>query len=219
MSMRDEKRTLREMVMRARDTLDSTARAQASRAIAARIVALASYRNARVVLLTLPYRSEWDAMLLATHALAAGKAVAAPRVDPAARMLRPLRIRDLDADVEAGSRGIPEPRGNCEPIPPATIDWVLVPGVAFDASGRRLGYGGGYYDRLLPLLAPGVPRVAGAFEAQLIGTVPAAPHDVGVDCIVTEQRTLGCVPGGSTLANDGMPAAPHVPSNRPPHDG
>jgi 5-formyltetrahydrofolate cyclo-ligase len=75
-------------------------------------------------------------------------------------------------------------------VAPAAIDWVLVPGVAFDAAGRRLGYGGGYYDRLLPQLSPGVARVAGTLEIQLVDRVPAGPHDLPVDTIVTERRTV-----------------------------
>jgi len=65
-----------------------------------------------------------------------------------------------------------------------------VPGVAFDREGRRLGYGGGYYDRLLPQLAARAVRVAGAFDLQLVARVPAAPHDVAVDAIVTESGVL-----------------------------
>ncbi|HET6803720.1 MAG TPA: 5-formyltetrahydrofolate cyclo-ligase, partial [Casimicrobiaceae bacterium] len=106
--------------------------------------------------------------------------------------LRPLRIVDLDRDVESGYRGIPEPRATCAAVALQTIDWVLTPGVGFDAAGRRLGYGGGYYDRLLPLLPRAASRVAGAFEVQLVDRVPAAPHDIGVDCIVTEQRIIDC---------------------------
>lgn len=190
--MRDAKRLLRERLMSARDALDPALRARASRAIAARIEALAAYRSARIVLLTLPFRSEWDATLLVRSALAAGKIVGVPRVDPTARMLQPLRILDPDADTEAGYRGIPEPRAHCPAVALETVEWTLVPGIAFDARGRRLGYGGGYYDRLLPLLPRGAARIAGAFEAQLIEDVPAAPHDVGVDCIVTEQRIVDC---------------------------
>jgi len=108
-------------------------------------------------------------------------------------MLRPLRIRNLDGDIEPGYHGISEPRDHCSSVAVESIEWVLVPGVAFDASGGRLGYGGGYYDRLLPLLCGKAPRVAGAFEAQLVDAVPAAPHDVGVDCIVTERRLLTVV--------------------------
>jgi 5-formyltetrahydrofolate cyclo-ligase len=75
-----------------------------------------------------------------------------------------------------------------------TIEWVLVPGVAFDIDGRRLGYGGGYYDRLLPLLPRAAARIAGAFEVQLVPEVPAAPHDLSVDYVVTEARVIECAP-------------------------
>lgn len=192
MMLRERKRTLRDALIATRDAIAPAVRAEASRAIAARITALDAYRRARVVLLTLPYRSEWDATLVARHALADGKCVAVPRVDVARRMLQPLRVRDLNVDVEAGYRGIPEPRDHCAPVATETIEWVLVPGVAFDADGRRLGYGGGYYDRLLPLLSPEAPRVAGAFDVQLVESVPAAPHDIGVDCIATELRLVAC---------------------------
>jgi 5-formyltetrahydrofolate cyclo-ligase len=181
---------MRARVVAARDTLAPQWRAEASGAIARRIAQMPEFARARVLMVTLPFRSEWDATLLARAALAAGRIVAAPRVDPVARMLRVLRIVDLARDVEPGYRGIPEPRAACPPIPLAEIDWILVPGLAFDTSGRRLGYGGGFYDRLLPLLPRAAPRVAGAFELQVVAAVPASPHDVAVDWIVTEQRTL-----------------------------
>ena len=84
------------------------------------------------------------------------------------------------------------PRASCPEIAHADIDWVLVPGVAFDARGHRLGYGGGFYDRLLPGVPVTAPRVAGAFEMQIVDQVPTAPHDVGDDVVVTERRTLRC---------------------------
>jgi len=192
MTLRDDKRTLRESLIAARDALPAAMRARASRSIADRIAALPEWRAARVVLLTLPFRSEWDARLAVRDALADGKTVAVPRVDAPARMLHALVIEDLERDVEPGYRGIPEPRADRPAIPLDRIDWVLVPGIAFDPAGKRLGYGGGYYDRLLPLLPPAAERVAGAFEAQIVERVPAARHDIGVDCIVTERRMLAC---------------------------
>ena len=192
MTLRDDKRTLRESLIAARDALPAAMRARASRSIADRIAALPAWRAARVVLLTLPFRSEWDARLAVRDALADGKTVAVPRVDAPARMLHALVIEDLERDVEPGYRGIPEPRADRPAVPLDRIDWLLVPGIAFDPAGKRLGYGGGYYDRLLPLLPPAAERVAGAFEAQIVERVPAARHDIGVDCIVTERRMLAC---------------------------
>ncbi|MEP6679262.1 MAG: 5-formyltetrahydrofolate cyclo-ligase [Betaproteobacteria bacterium] len=124
------------------------------------------------------------------QALAAGKTVVSPRVDPASRMLTLHWIADLRGDVAPGYRDIPEPLPHCPKVAGADIDWVLVPGVAFDPAGRRLGYGGGYYDRLLPLLPAHAPRIAGAFEAQIVAAVPSGPHDLNVDAIFTETRII-----------------------------
>ena len=136
-------------------------------------------------------------------ALAAGKTVAVPRVDNESRMLELHAITDPVRDVVAGYRDIPEPLPACPLVARDTIDFVLVPGVAFDRRGRRMGYGGGYYDRLLPLLSPRAARVAGAFEVQLVDRVPAAPNDIAVDAIVTEfprVRAVSAMSGAGTAA-------------------
>ena len=151
---------------------------------------LPSFAAARVVLVTLPFGSEWDTRPLARAALASGKTLVVPRVNGATRMLELHAIGDITADVTPGYQGIPEPLPTLPRVDAATIDWVLVPGVAFSPDGRRLGYGGGYYDRLMTLLRPAIPRVAGAFDAQIAERIPAASHDLSVDMIVTESRIL-----------------------------
>jgi 5-formyltetrahydrofolate cyclo-ligase len=190
MPLREAKIALRRAVLAQRDALSAEHRTAAAHAIAARIGALPSFAQARNVLLTIAFRSEWDTLPLVRAALAAGKTVAVPRVDDTKRMLELHAISDPVGDVVVGFRGIPEPRADAPGVEPASVDWVLVPGVAFDRSGRRVGYGGGYYDRLLPLLAAGTPRVAGAYDLQLVDDVPSAPHDVTVDAIVTETQTI-----------------------------
>ncbi|MGE5667931.1 MAG: 5-formyltetrahydrofolate cyclo-ligase [Betaproteobacteria bacterium] len=194
--LHEAKRALRERIVAARDALAPDFRKRASGAIADRIVALDSFARAGALLLTLPFRSEWNAAPVAARALAAGKVVALPRVEAKARVLRLHRIADLARDVEPGHLGIPEPRADCPRIDRDAIDWILVPGVAFDARGHRLGYGGGYYDRLLPGLGSSAPRVAGAFEMQVVEALPLAPHDCGIDMIVTEQRVIDTRPRG-----------------------
>jgi len=189
-ALREAKRAMRIAVIEQRDALPPAERAAASQAIAARIVALPEFAAAPSVLLTLPFRSEWDTRLVASAALAADKALLVPRVDPVARVLSLHRIESLTDAVVPGYRGIPEPRAEAPHASPNDVAFALVPGVAFDGRGRRLGYGGGYYDRLLPLLPRAAPRIAGAFEVQLVDTVPAAGHDLAVDMIVTPTRSV-----------------------------
>jgi 5-formyltetrahydrofolate cyclo-ligase len=189
-ALREAKRALRERVLAARDALDAAFRAGASRSIAQRIATLASFRDASCVVLTLAFRSEWDTRALVEDALGRGVAVALPRVNEATRMIELHRVRDVAVETAAGYRGIPEPFASLPRIEPRHVEWILVPGVAFDLHGRRLGYGGGYYDRLLPLLPRAATRIAGAFELQLIDDIPAAPHDLLVDAVATPSRLV-----------------------------
>jgi 5-formyltetrahydrofolate cyclo-ligase len=120
--------------------------------------------------------------------LAAGKHLVLPRVDGAARALRLHRVQDPEADVAPGVWGIREPRpATCPEVAAAAVDFVLVPGVVFDARGGRIGYGGGYYDRLLGGCAHRPALVAAAFDVQLVPEVPMGPEDVRVDRVVTES--------------------------------
>lgn len=193
-ALREAKLTLRRAVLARRDTLAVDDRAAAGAAIAAGLAALASFASARTVLLTLPFRSEWDTLPLVRRALAAGKSVVVPRVNATTRMLELHAIEDPVRDAGPGHQGIPEPLAHCPMVAPGAVDWVLVPGVAFDRAGRRLGYGGGYYDRLLPLLSPQAARIAGAFDLQIVDRVPSGPHDVTVDRIVTPSETIVLAP-------------------------
>jgi 5-formyltetrahydrofolate cyclo-ligase len=192
-ALREAKRALRERILSARDALSAELRAEASAAIARRLAARPDFVAARVVLLTLPYGSEWDTRLLLASVLELGKTAAIPRVNTERRMLDIHAVCDLAHEVAPGYRGIPEPSAECPPVSLDSIDWVLVPGVAFDLRGHRIGYGGGYYDRLLPALPRSAARVAGALELQIVDDVPTAPHDLALDAIVTESRTIAPV--------------------------
>ena len=186
----DAKRELRARILRDRDATPAEDRATASASIAASLLTREDFASSKTVLLTLPFGSEWDTRALLAAALARAKTVALPRVNLATRTLDICAITRLEHDAVPGYRGIPEPCAHCAPLDVATIDWVLVPGVAFDSDGHRIGYGGGYYDRLLPLLRADARRVAAAFELQLVERVPAASHDVTVDAVVTEARSI-----------------------------
>ena len=189
-ALREAKRALRARVLAARDAMSAAARVDGSLAIGNTLAVRDDFLRAATVLLTLPLGSEWDTRPLLVAALEQGKRVALPRVAAAARSLDLCSVTDPERDLLPGYRGILEPMAHCAPVDPAAIDWALVPGVAFDQRGHRLGYGGGYYDRLLPMLRIDATRLAGAFELQVVANVPAALHDVKVQALATERRSL-----------------------------
>ncbi len=118
----------------------------------------------------------------------AGKALVCPRVDRARRRLVLHRIDDPARDLIPGTLSIPEPRPGTAVVPPEAVDWVLVPGLAFDRRGYRLGRGAGHYDRLIPTLRPDVPTWALILDCQWIDDLPVEPHDVPVTGVVSQAR-------------------------------
>jgi 5-formyltetrahydrofolate cyclo-ligase len=108
-----------------------------------------------------------------------------PRINRAQRALELRHVTDLGADLVPGVWGIREPAEHCPIISVSKVEFMLVPGVAFTASGARLGYGGGYYDRLLTSLDRRAVRIAAAFELQMVDFLPEGPQDQRVDHVVT----------------------------------
>ena len=119
-----------------------------------------------------------------------GKRVISPRVDRAARRLRLYRVEDPRTELRPGVLGIPEPRDDLPEVAPESIDWVLVPGLAFDEQGYRLGRGAGHYDRLLPRLRPDAVCWALCLSCQLVAGLPVEPHDMPLDGVCTPDRII-----------------------------
>jgi len=184
------KAALRRKILARRDALDPAARARLSAAALEQTQALDAFRQARVVLGYASFGSELDTRPFLRHVLASGRTLVLPRVDREARCLVLHQVGNLDTELRPGTWGIPEPvPARCRPVAPAEIDFVLVPGVVFDPDGGRIGYGAGYYDRLLgawPEPAPAL--VAAAFELQIVPAVPVLATDRRVDLVVTESR-------------------------------
>lgn len=152
---------------------------------------LPAYRAARRLLLYLSVANEVDTHPLLARALREGKRVFAPRVDREHRRLLVGEVHDPRQDLEPGPfRGILEPRHARAVTPGAAFDLVVVPGVAFDRFGNRIGRGAGYYDRLLATLAPGTPTVGLLFAGQIVPRCPAGPRDRPVHALATEEGPL-----------------------------
>jgi 5-formyltetrahydrofolate cyclo-ligase len=201
----EEKRVLRHEMAERRQRISSGERARLSAAVSAQLETLpelvaASVSGGTVAgFVALAGKGEIDpgAALRASHAR--GARVVLPRVSAV-----PPRLRFHDVDPAQPAALAPGPFGLLEPTPsapevaPESIDVMLLPGLAFDRAGRRLGYGGGYYDE-----AAGRMRAAGrgllvglAYDFQLVERCPAGDADVSVDCVVTEREIVRCQRGG-----------------------
>jgi 5,10-methenyltetrahydrofolate synthetase len=183
------KAELRRHILARRDALAPEQRVSLSAAIFQTIRALPAFATARVVLAYSSFGSEPPTGPFLEAVLEGGKALVLPRVDRANRRLALHRVTALRTDLRPGVWGIQEPDpARCPPVGIEVIDFALVPGVVFDVEGGRIGYGAGYYDRLLAECAPGTALVAAAFELQVVDAVPMAAHDRRVDRVVTEHR-------------------------------
>ena len=182
---------IRKRILQARRALAPEEAAEKSARIVAQLLELPEYRVARTVMAYLDFRGEVQTGPFVRVALAQGKRVAVPVTEVASRRLVPSLLVRYPEEVAPGTWGIPEPLPEyVRPVPVEEIDLVVVPGVAFDPAGNRLGYGGGFYDRFLPLTRDDCFWVAPAFELQLVDRIEAGPCDCPVHCIVTEERIL-----------------------------
>jgi len=184
----DSKAALRAEIRAARDALPAETRRDLSARISERVLELDAWRDAGCVLLYLSFGGEFDTAQLVADALARGKQLCLPRVNRDRNHLEIHQVRDLAHETAPGAFGIREPLAACPRADIRKIDFVLVPGVAFTPRGDRLGYGRGYYDRLIrehgycrPLL------VAAAFALQIREQIPTGDSDQRVDWVITEQ--------------------------------
>ncbi len=182
---------IRKKVLKARLALSTEEVDEKSVNILKRLLSLEEYRRAAVLMTYVDFRNEVRTGDLIRESLAQGKRVAVPFTDPQDRRLIPSLLLNFPEDLAPGTWGILEPAPGClRPVKPAEIDLVVVPGVAFDEKGNRLGYGGGYYDRFLPQTRPDCFYVAPAFELQIRPELTPDPYDCPVHCLVTEKRVI-----------------------------
>ena len=184
----EAKSELRRKIRAALQNIAPAARVAASAQICARLKEQSFWKNAASVLFFAPLPDEADVWPLLEETVAAGKIVTLPRFDPADQSYAACRVQNPRSEIAIGQFGIREPKPGCAEMVLSRLDLILVPGVAFDLRGNRLGRGRGFYDRLLAETR-GV-KCGIAFDEQITGEVPTGEHDLQMDFILTPTRCV-----------------------------
>ena len=168
-----------------RRSMSQQERARVSAAICAKLLADPATAHADVtVAVYIASQEEIDLSPFIREMLSRGSTVAAPRWNGMTYDL--AKVRELSAEnLRPGPMGILEPR-EADLVTPEDVDLWIVPGLAFTADGKRVGYGGGWYDRLLSASSAGSLKVGVACGFQIVDDIPADAHDIQVDRVVTD---------------------------------
>lgn len=166
--------------------LDPQEKADADRRILERVMALPAFQRAQKVFCYFPLAHEVNTTPLVEALLEVHGIAYVPVTDPDERMLRVAEIAATD-ELTEGPFGILEPTSPTF-VEPAAIDVWIVPGIAFDGRGQRIGHGGGYFDAFFAEHPLDALKVALAYALQVVDEVPASDHDVPVDIVVTEDE-------------------------------
>ena len=156
-----------------------------------RLFEFANFLESNIVLLYINSNCEVYSLEIIKRCLNFKKIVILPAFDPSKFEMNLMKIDNLDKDLTLGPRNILEPDPNqCNIVPIECIDIAIIPGVAFDEKGGRIGSGEGYYDRLIPKLPITTRKVALTFEDQIVPQIQMEAHDRHVDIIITEKRII-----------------------------
>lgn len=188
------KQSIRKSVLARREQLPADIRAAHSAAIVECLLRLPEYREVSAVLGYMNFGSEFASDLFAARALAEGKRLALPKVNRHTNRLDLYWVEDFESQLAQGLWGIREPVvERCERLEGLNeVEFALLPGVAFTRAGERLGYGGGFYDKLLGVGGHRPVLVAAAFSLQIVEQLPQEATDIRVGYIVTEGETIAC---------------------------
>jgi 5-formyltetrahydrofolate cyclo-ligase len=187
------KQTLKNEILGKRKALSNEELREKSRKIKENLFSLAEFKKARNIMFYVSFNSEVDTCGAIKEMLSEKeKTIAVPYVRKSCPEMQLSELKNFDW-LEPKTFGILEPKElYIKDFSPEKLDIVIVPGIAFDKKGYRIGYGHGYYDRFLKTLKSSVKKIGLAFEMQIVDKIPRKEYDVPVDAVVTEKRVLRC---------------------------
>ena len=188
------KSMIREEMIWARGRLNDFDRIEKSRQIASRLFELEVFRKSKAIFFFLSLPEEVQTEDMIREAFRLNKEVFVPLVDKEEGRLQVVRIPHLEIEFVRGEYGVQEPASQWREISsPDQLDLVVAPGLAFDTSGGRIGYGGGYYDRLLRQVPAEAVQIGVGFDFQVLDSIPRMGFDVPVQFVITETQSLRCL--------------------------
>jgi len=191
MSAFREKEKIRKRLLALRRGMRQEEIIAGSKRASVRLLATPEFTSSRAVLFYAALPEEMQTRESVEKALIMGKKIFLPRTEK--NKLRIFEIKSYERNTKEGAFHILEPVAvDASEVSPEALDLIVVPGVAFDARGRRIGFGKGYYDRFLKNVDPNAPIVGLAFESQLVPVLPRTLNDRAVDMIVTDKRIIRC---------------------------
>ncbi len=182
------KELLRMQNLQKRNSLNAGEIEQKSTVIQARLFSLSEFKRAKTILCYAGVKSEVQTKKMIMDAMALGKIIAVPKSDFEKKTMKAVQIGSL-ADLEETKFGLFEPKNGKE-IPAEEFDLIIVPGIAFDLQGTRLGYGGGFFDKFLQKTKKTAVKIGLAFETNIEEKIPSASHDVKMDKIISETGII-----------------------------
>ncbi|MBA3018997.1 MAG: 5-formyltetrahydrofolate cyclo-ligase [Proteobacteria bacterium] len=189
--IREKKQEVRNNIAATLEKLSDKEIAKKTKQIEDNLFEFANFLEAKIVLLYINKKSEVASRNIIKRCFDFNKIVILPAFNIKTYEIKLMKVDDLDNDLITGPRGILEPDINrCKIVPVDRVDLALIPGIAFDEKGGRIGSGEGYYDRFIPKLSITTRKVAIALECQIIQQVPVESHDIHVDIIITDERII-----------------------------
>ena len=183
------KRDLRNIILDKRNNMISDQVLEKSSKIIDKLTSSEEYKTSKTVFIYMDFKNEVKTLGLINKMLGENKHVVIPYTDVANTIIIPVEIKDVERDLKISQFGYLEPKTeNVIQVQPEKFDLIIVPGVVFDYNLNRIGFGKGYYDRILKLKRQNTKAIAIAYEFQVLDEIPFEDHDIKMDMIITEEN-------------------------------
>ncbi|MDR5586229.1 MULTISPECIES: 5-formyltetrahydrofolate cyclo-ligase [Clostridium] len=191
MNISEEKKELRKKILKIRKEMDINKKRNFDNIIHNKFLKSKFYSQCRNIFVYISYDSEIDTKTIIRKALEDGKNIYVPRTNYNTKLMEAVKISSLENLIK-DKHGILQPTESGLAVELEEIDLIIMPGVAFDNNGGRMGYGGGFYDRYMSKCSKNIQKISLAYDFQILDNVPMDSHDTRVNSIITENKEIVC---------------------------